>query len=183
MRTYEYRLYPNQEQSQLLIECLHASRILYNEMLETVKQQYEEKGTFPSKYDLTAHFKGRGGESIPATTVQTLADRLTKALHRFLAKSISDASWSAFLDILTDKAERAGHCVIRVSPRFTSQQCHTCGEIVQKSLSVRTHICPFCGYVADRDVNAAKNILVKARAEPSGTVSDGSPVELRSPRL
>jgi putative transposase len=100
-----------------------------------------------------------------------------------LAKSISDASWSAFLDILTDKAERAGHCVIRVSPRFTSQQCNTCGEIVQKSLSVRTHLCPFCGSVADRDVNAAKNILVKARAELSGTVSDGSPVELRSPRL
>jgi len=28
---------------------------------------------------------------------------------------------------------------------------------------VRTHVCPFCGYVADRDVNAAKNILKKAR--------------------
>jgi putative transposase len=100
-----------------------------------------------------------------------------------LAKSISDASWSAFLDILSHKAERAGHRVIRVSPHFTSQQCHKCREIVQKSLSVRTHICPFCGYVADRDVNAAKNILLKARAELSGTVSDGRPVELRSPRL
>jgi transposase len=27
---------------------------------------------------------------------------------------------------------------------------------------IRTHICPFSGYVADRDVNAAKNILKKA---------------------
>jgi putative transposase len=34
--------------------------------------------------------------------------------NRRLAKSIHDASWSAFLDILTDKAERAGHVVIRV---------------------------------------------------------------------
>ncbi|HEX4208329.1 MAG TPA: zinc ribbon domain-containing protein, partial [Ktedonobacteraceae bacterium] len=34
-----------------------------------------------------------------------------------------------------------------------------CGEIVQKTLSVRTHVCPHCGYIADRDVNAAKNIL------------------------
>src|SRR5207342_3242354 len=100
-----------------------------------------------------------------------------------LAKSISDASWGAFLDILSEKAERAGHAVIRVNPRFTSQKCHKCGEIVQKSLSVRTHICPFCGYIADRDVNAAKNILLQARAWPSGTVSAGSPVELRSPRL
>jgi putative transposase len=80
-----------------------------------------------------------------------------------LAKSIMDASWGAFLDILEEKAERAGHQVVRVNPHFTSQNCHNCGEIVQKSLSVRTHICPFCGYVADRDVNAAKNILNRAR--------------------
>ena len=94
-----------------------------------------------------------------------------------------DASWGAFLDILEDKAGCAGHRVIRVNPRFTSQKCHKCAEIVQKSLSVRSHVCPLCGYVADRDVNAAKNILSKARSWPSGTVSDGSPVELRSPAL
>ncbi len=383
MRTYEYRLYPNKEQSQLLMQCLIESRYIYNEMLETVKAQYEDKGTFPGKYDLTARFKGRGGEHVPATTVQCLADRLSKALKRFLAfktleqkvgfprfkkgnqwhsiqlrqygkdcylhehkkhlivpaklgkslkiklhrplegkpktvylvlradghwyalmvcetipqtehspstcehpdigidvglksfltdsdgnkvdnprfyrtsqktlrrkqrtlsrrkkgshrrrkaaknvakthleinrqrrdfhfktarryteryqhiavenlaicnmvknhhlaKSIMDASWGAFLDILEAKAANAGHQVIRVNPRFTSQKCHRCGEVVQKSLSVRTHICPYCGYVADRDVNAAKNILSKAGAPPSGTVSNGSPVELRSPQL
>ncbi len=38
-------------------------------------------------------------------------------------------------------------------------------------------------YVADRDVNAAKNILIKAGALPSGAKhSDGS-VSLRSPQL
>jgi putative transposase len=383
MRTFEYRLYPNKEQSHLLMQCLHESRILYNEMLETVKVQYEDRGTFPGKYDLTARFKGRGGDHIPATTVQTLADRLSKSLKRFLAwkelnkrvgfprfkkgnqwhsiqlrqygkdcylheekkhlivpakigkslkiklhrpiegkpktvhlvlradghwyalivcetepqtehppsacthpdlgidvglksfltdseghmvenprfyrtsqktlrrkqrqlcrrkkgshrrrkaarnvakthlrihrqrrdhhfkvakpyaegyqwiavedlqitnmvknhhlaKSIMDASWGAFLDLLEAKAENAGHQVIRVNPRFTTQACSNCGELVQKSLSVRTHMCTSCGFVADRDVNAAKNILLKARAWPSGTVSDGSPVELRSPQL
>src|SRR3989442_15778153 len=99
-----------------------------------------------------------------------------------LAKSILDASWGAFLDILEVKAESAGHQVIRVNPRFTSQKCHQCGEIVQKSLSIRTHICPFCGYVADRDVNAAQNIL-QAGAPPSRTGSVGGPVALRSPQL
>ncbi len=368
MRTFEYRLFVNKEQSRLLLHCLRESRMLYNGMLEMVKQQYAEKGTFPSKYDLEKAFQGQG-EHVPATTVQMLADRLTKALKRFLAakelgipdvgfprfkkpnrwhsiqlrqygdaknrrdvmlapdekhlsipkklggslkiklhrplegtpktvhlvhradghwyalivcetepqtehapsscshpdigldvglkslltdsdgnvvshprfyrtsqrtlrrkqrqmcrrkkgsnrrrkaarntaqthlkisrqrrdfhyktakqyadnyhhiaveklsienmvknhhlaKSIMDASWGAFLDILEEKAERAGHQVIRVNPRFTSQKCFHCGEIVQKSLSVRTHICPFCGYIADRDVNAAKNILKRAR--------------------
>src|SRR5256884_8281371 len=367
MRTFEYRLFVNKEQSRLLMQCLRESRLLYNEMLETLKQQYERDGTFPSKYDLTARFKGRGGEHVPATTVQCLADRLSKSLQRFLvrkelalkvgfprfkkgnqwhsiqlrqygkdvylhedkkhliipakmgksikiklhrpiagkpktvhlvlradghwyalivcetipqtehlpstcehpdigidvglksfltdsegntipnprfyrtsqrtlrrkqrqlcrrkkgshrrrkaaknvakthlkierqrrdhhfktakpyaegyqhmvvedlqishmvknhhlSKSIMDASWGAFLAILSAKAASAGHEVIRVNPRYTSQKCFQCGEIVQKSLSVRTHICPFCGYVADRDVNAAKNIL-KAGAQPSG---------------
>ena len=83
--------------------------------------------------------------------------------NHHLSKSILDASWGQFLALLEDKAARAGHQVIRVNPRFTSQKCYQCGEIVQKSLSVRTHVCPFCGFVADRDANAAKNILKIAR--------------------
>ena len=85
MRTFEYRLFVNKPQSHLLMQCLIESCKLSNEMLETVKQQYADQGTFPGKYDLTAQFKGRGGEHVPATTVQTLADRLCKALKRFLA--------------------------------------------------------------------------------------------------
>ncbi len=88
---------------------------------------------------------------------------LNMVQNHSLAKSIMDASWGAFLAILEEKAARAGHQVIRVNPRFTSQKCYTCGEIVQKSLSVRTHVCPFCGSIADRDVNAAQNILKRAR--------------------
>src|SRR5438132_12029766 len=84
MRTFEYRLYPNKEQSHLLMQCLSESRIIYNDMLETVKAQYEQDGSFPSKYDLEAAFKGQG-EHVPATTVQMLADRISKAIKRFLA--------------------------------------------------------------------------------------------------
>src|SRR3989440_2111764 len=84
MRTFEYRLYLNKAQSRLLMQCLRESRMLYNDMLEMVKQQYEDRGTFPNKYDLEKAFKGQG-EHVPATTVQMLADRLTKALKRFLA--------------------------------------------------------------------------------------------------
>lgn len=380
---FEYRLYPNREQSRLLMACLSETRHLYNEMLALLKAQYEQDGTFPSKYTLEATFKERGSEHVPATTVQCLADRLTKALKRFLAakelglpavgfprfkqpnrwhsiqlrqygkdcylhedkkhlvvpkklghflkiklhrpiegkpkmvylvyradghwyaciaceiepqndhspaecdhpdigidvglnvfladsegntvdnprfyrtsqkmlrrkqrqlamrkkgshrrrkaarnvakthlkihrqrrdyhfktakryaeryhrivvedlripnmvknhhlsKSILDAGWGQFLDILTVKAARAGHEVIRVNPRFTTQACSSCGALVQKSLSVRTHVCPFCGYVADRDSNAARNIL-QAGAPPSGAKHPGGDVGLRSPRL
>jgi len=79
-----------------------------------------------------------------------------------LAKSIADASWSTFINILSFKAEDAGRQVIKVDPKYTSQACSHCGEIVQKDLSVRTHQCPHCGLTLDRDVNAAKNVLKKA---------------------
>jgi putative transposase len=76
-----------------------------------------------------------------------------------LAKSISDAGWSAFLSILTFKAASAGKRVQAVNPAFTSQACSGCGVIVQKGLSVRWHTCPDCGTSLHRDHNAALNIL------------------------
>jgi putative transposase len=78
--------------------------------------------------------------------------------NRRLAKSISDAGWAAFRTILDAKAACAGRRVIAVSPAYTSQDCSGCGARGPKSLSVRTHICTFCGLVLDRNENAARNI-------------------------
>jgi putative transposase len=370
LKTFEYRLYPNRRQQESLMACLEESRRLYNAMLEQVKDYHAESGKFLSKYALTARFKRCGGEYVPATTVQTLADRLDKALRRCiarkelgqkvgfprfksanrwhsihlrqygksrdvwlddragrgprlrvpgklgktikirqhrplegvpktvylklradgkwyvlivcklgdvppqttvdepaigldvglkvfladsdgrtvtnprhyqrsqknlrraqrkgcrrkkgskgrkkaaravakthlkiarqrkdflhktakryvddysrivveelnvfgmiknhtLAKSIHDASWAKFVEILEYKAESAGAQVVKVPAHFTTQACSNCGELVPKSLSVRTHICTSCEHVEDRDVNAAKNILDRARAGPS----------------
>ncbi|HEV8190040.1 MAG TPA: transposase [Ktedonobacterales bacterium] len=391
MRAFEYRLYPTRAQRQQLMACLKESRAIYNEMLAALKAQYKADGRFPTKYDLTGHFRGRGGEVVPASTVQMLADRLSKALRRFLqmkelglpvgfprfktakrwhsiqlrqygsaehardvyldpdgkhlhvpaklgcllklklhrpllgtpvtahlvlradghwyalivcethpqgafveahpsqracehpaigldvglrvfladseggtienpryyrsgqkrlaqaqrmvcrrkkgshrrrkagreiakkhlkiarqrrhhhftiakhyaeryncicvedlnvtgmvrnhhlARSIHDASWGAFLAILTDKAARAGHGVVRVPARFTTQQCHRCGAYVQRSLSVRTHIGLSCGLVEDRDVNAARNILQAGLQTELTEVQAGHRLQGRQP--
>jgi putative transposase len=84
---------------------------------------------------------------------------------RYLARSISDASWGIFLTVLKSKAENAGRRYQEVSPNGTSQECSQCGHLVKKSLAVRVHSCPHCGPSLDRDINAALNIL--ARTEPS----------------
>jgi len=75
-----------------------------------------------------------------------------------LAKSISDASWTQFRSSLTMKAESAGRLVIAVNPAYTSQDCSACGYRAKKKLSERWHHCPMCGWVLDRDTNAAVNI-------------------------
>ena len=79
--------------------------------------------------------------------------------NRHLAKSISDAGWSTFRHWLEYFGVKYGKVTVAVPPHYTSQTCSNCGETVYKALSVRTHQCPHCGYEADRDVNAAINIL------------------------
>jgi putative transposase len=81
--------------------------------------------------------------------------------NRHLAKSISDAGWSKFRQWLDYFGYKYGKITIAVAPHNTSQNCSKCGEKVQKSLSTRTHICPHCGFIEDRDINAAINILQK----------------------
>jgi transposase len=144
-KTFEYRLHPNRIQHGQLLSCLTQSRRIYNEMLEVVKDHHDETGGFFNRYDLTYRFKGRGGEHVPQSTVQTLANRLDKALKRFLHRR--------------ELGQKVGF------PRF---------KFRKDSLSST------CGYIEDRDVNAAKNILLRAGARPSGANVDGC-IE-RSPR-
>jgi putative transposase len=86
-----------------------------------------------------------------------------------LNTSINDAGWYAFRQILACKAAWAGKRVEAIPPAYTSQDCSGCGERVEKSLSVRTHVCPRCGLVLDRDENAAVNILRAGQARQAPT--------------
>lgn len=75
-----------------------------------------------------------------------------------LAKSINDAGWYQFRVWLEYFGKVFKRITIAVNPAYTSQQCSSCGVIVRKSLSTRTHVCQ-CGCVLDRDHNAGVNIL------------------------
>jgi putative transposase len=97
-----------------------------------------------------------------------------------LAKSISDASWGLFLSLIRYYGVLADIPIVPVPARFTTQDCSGCGERVKKTLSMRTHVCPACGLVLDRDWNAALNILSAALAKraarnrTAGQVGTGS---------
>jgi putative transposase len=99
--------------------------------------------------------------------------KMTK--DRMVAKSIMDAAWAKLIQYTTYKAEDAGRRVVMVDPRNTSRMFSRCGQIVEKDLSVRIHKCPHCGYSADRDLNAAINILRLGTQSLSGRRT-GSPV-------
>ncbi|RFP59257.1 MAG: transposase [Limnothrix sp. CACIAM 69d] len=89
-----------------------------------------------------------------------------------LAKSINDASWYQFRVWLEYFGKVFGKITVAVPPHYTSQECSSCGAIVKKGLSTRTHICR-CGAVLNRDHNAARNILSRGLATVGHTGSYG----------
>ena len=82
--------------------------------------------------------------------------------NRRLAKSVSDASWGTFVNMLTYKAEWNDKKIVKIDRFYpSSQTCSVCGYVNKqiKDLSVREWECPECHTHHDRDVNAAINIL------------------------
>ncbi|MEM4065246.1 MAG: RNA-guided endonuclease TnpB family protein, partial [Candidatus Micrarchaeaceae archaeon] len=78
--------------------------------------------------------------------------------HR-LARSIEEASWGNFTQLLQYKAESAGCVAVGVNPQYTSMMCNECGNVQEMPLNKRVFICEKCGKKEDRDINASMNIL------------------------
>lgn len=86
-----------------------------------------------------------------------------------LAKSISNASWRMFRQMLEYKCRWYGKKLIAVDPRNTSRICSECGyNSGAKPLNIREWTCPKCRAHHDRDINAAVNILKKAKPNGQG---------------
>ena len=77
-----------------------------------------------------------------------------------LNKSILDAGWSQFTQIVAGKAEEAGRRVIWVNPAGTSIGCHQCGRRCTRPRQ-DTVICPVHGPM-DADINGARNVYARA---------------------
>jgi putative transposase len=73
-----------------------------------------------------------------------------------LARAIADASFAEIVRQLSYKAQQ----VVRVDPFYpSSKTCNECGHINRDlTLADRVWVCPSCGTVLERDVNAARNI-------------------------
>lgn len=76
-----------------------------------------------------------------------------------MAKSVHDAGWAGFKQLLTYKSMRNGGRVIEASEAYSSQTCSSCGcrsgPRGLKGLGKRIWECSECSAVHDRDVNAA----------------------------
>ena len=90
---------------------------------------------------------------------------------RGLNREILGQTWGMLRGQLAYKAEWAGRRLVEVDPRYTSRACSECGEVQPKPKEYRLFRCSDCGHVADRDVNAAKNILQRGRELVAGGIT------------
>jgi putative transposase len=96
-----------------------------------------------------------------------------------MAKSVLDAGWGMLKAQLQYKCQEAGRGVFVVSERYTTRACSSCGALTGPTgldkLAVRVWTCSGCGDTHDRDVNAARNILLVGRCPPSVRGNESSP--------
>lgn len=102
-----------------------------------------------------------------------------KLAKTMMAKSVMDAGWYGFKQMLRFKAARRQAVFVEVDEGFSSQTCSCCGTVPDSSpkgigaLGIRHWECSDCGASHDRDVNAARNILYVGlkRQPPVGGIS------------
>ena len=90
------------------------------------------------------------------------------AMKKLWGRKVSDLAYGEFINKLSHVAIKYGTKVVKIG-RFdaTSQTCSVCGykNSVTKDLSVRAWVCPDCGSIHNRDINAARNILTISKGK------------------
>ncbi|MDN6275549.1 RNA-guided endonuclease InsQ/TnpB family protein [Psychrobacter sp.] len=100
-----------------------------------------------------------------------------------LNKSILDQGWGMMVDMLEYKQQWRGGLLIKVNPRYTSQTCFECKHVAKENRRTQAKFeCVECGYIANADVNAARNILAAGHAVLSveGRCSKGRPLKQKT---
>jgi putative transposase len=92
-------------------------------------------------------------------------------------RNTAEVGWRDFITILKHHGNKRGCHVVEVDPEDTSKECNQCGVKTEKPLWVREHSCPSCGYMTDRDHNAALNVWERGLQKLGVVHSEDTPVE------
>ena len=86
--------------------------------------------------------------------------------NRLVSRSISDAGWGLLRRMCEYKQALRSGTYVEVPAQGTTQTCSNCGRVADPPLTLyeRWYDCP-CGYEANRDLNAARNILERGLHE------------------
>lgn len=111
-------------------------------------------------HDVIAHEDLRIGNMTRSASGTVEAPGKNVAQKSGLNRSILDAGWGVFLNVLASKAESAGRVVVAVNPANTSRTCPSCGHCAKENRVTQADFaCVACGFAGHADVVGATNVL------------------------
>ena len=99
---------------------------------------------------------------IPPFSAHEMCGRVRRRLKSRTVRSMLNLGHSEFRKRLRLQCEKYGSRMIEVSEAYTSKTCPVCGGVHERLGGSKVFRCPHCGHVAPRDVNGARNILLRA---------------------
>lgn len=98
---------------------------------------------------------------IPNFETKEMVNKYYRNISSSSVRMLLSLSHYKFRMRLIEKAKAFGRKVMVCSEEYTSKTCGSCGEINEKLGSSKTFKCPACKFTIDRDINGARNILLK----------------------
>jgi putative transposase len=98
---------------------------------------------------------------LPTFETKKMSARHHRKIGSKTARAMMTWSHYRFKQFLLHKAKQTGTKVAIVSEAYTSKTCGVCGELHKSLGSKKVFSCPSCGVVCGRDVNGARNILLR----------------------
>jgi len=203
-KAFRFRVYPTQEQVRRIVQWEGALRFLWNLAMEqrrmglartdkkypTAFDQINEKGSKNREKAKVRvmrlqrktrrqreHFLHVESARLAKSHGTVVIEKLNVAgmIRSRLARSIADAGWSMFADMLRYKLAWSGGQLVEVPAHYSSQTCFACGVVDAKSRHGERFCCTACGNTDHADLNAAK--VLKNRANRSVLPGEGLPPE------
>lgn len=124
-------------------------------------------------HNKAAHFLTENYKLIFLPTFETsqMVMKSSRKIRSKTARNMLTLSHYKFAQHLSQMAERKGNLVVRCNESYTSKTCPECGHIHNRLGGNKIFHCPNCGYVALRDENGARNIMLRALLATAFTVN------------
>ncbi len=119
---------------------------------------------------LTKHFQVI---LLPVFNTKRMVNNKSSALNRKTKRLMLGLKHYSFQQKLIYKANQRGRKVILCKEHYTTKCCGRCGELNHTIGAKKVFECSSCNLVADRDIHAARNILIRALSTYMGDGASG----------
>lgn len=99
---------------------------------------------------------------LPSFETKGMSKKANRKLSTKTVRKMSLLAHSSFKELLKTKAKERGSRILICEEHYTSKTCSMCGLINEKLGSSKKFTCLNCKVTVDRDVNAARNIMLRA---------------------